>query len=160
MKRLVILLLIIVAPSCAQSKVKFYEGVIEGTDSTVYRDSLVEVFISAFGYEDYVTVYIGNRTSERLYIEWENCRIFDKLISFDEDLIDNYYSPRQDEMIIGGKRIYRSIRERSLSISSIFEWDDKVASGQDSVELQLAFRTPSGATHDISIVFKLREEKF
>lgn len=155
MKKIALLLMMLIASSIAEAKI--YEGYLVNSDKKEYEDSIVKISIHAFGQDNCVSILIENKLDSRLYIEWENCRFNGEFISFDEDQAQNFYYPRQDEMLMARKRNVRRIRERSLSRSSVFEWDDKVAEGKNKVSLDMAFRI-GDSFHDISIVFELKEE--
>lgn len=79
-----------------------YNIVIDGTNSNTYRDSLVSISFSLSDNCSFLRVRISNETNERIAVEWENTKIFNDQICFDNDSRFTMGREKQDEVIMKG----------------------------------------------------------
>ncbi len=61
----------------------------------------------------FLKVTIDNKTNKRMSVEWENVRINDGLICFDDDNAFTYQAPKESEVIHTGSHSRRMIMKRS-----------------------------------------------
>ena len=95
-----------------------YNIVIDGTNSSTYRDSIVSISFSLYDNCSFLHVMISNNTNERIAVEWENAKIFGDQVCFDNDSRLTMGRAKQDEVIMKGDYISKNLLPKGNVLSS------------------------------------------
>lgn len=83
-------------------------------EDCVYNDWSVVISFEWSEYKNFgITVNIKNESDKRIYVEWENTRIEDEPICFDNDNSFTYRDRKADEVVHAGSTCRRFIARQS-----------------------------------------------
>ena len=83
-------------------------------EDCVYNDWSVVISFEWSEYKNFgITVNIKNESDKRIYVEWENARIEDEPICFDNDNSFTYRDRKADEVVHAGSTCRRFIARQS-----------------------------------------------
>lgn len=61
----------------------------------------------------FLKIRVGNKTNKRVFVEWENVRMNDNPICFDDDNAFTYQTPKENEVIHAGSYSRKTIMKRN-----------------------------------------------
>lgn len=125
-----------------------YSICFENNQLDYFVDSLFLVSVSLLD-ENVILICVGNRTEERIYIEWENVRINGSQIAFANDYIQDINNPHADEMIMSKETGSKRVLSRRLI--PLFD-KEKVDDGySDNIIILLPIRVGKDDYHDMKL---------
>lgn len=114
MKKLFLLTLIML-PMVAIGADNKYKLVIDGTNESVYEDSLVKIEAEIWDDLEVLQLVIVNKSPTRMYIEWEGAKIYGSHVAFLTDTQADLNRQKHPEPVASGSVCVKMICKRYSS---------------------------------------------